>query len=1616
MASLQKAIAQLMESRAEQRPRPTADEASAADPPVPSPPSEETAPPSSSPDEDFRQTLYAGQEALADADAEARAASALAFLAQRREPLAMRLFIPEREDAGWKSSFLTIETVLADRPFIVDTLRTWIEQEGGEIRLLLHPIIGVARDTEGRLLRLAAPGEGLPLESFVHIEVAGLTPSPALEERLRARLELLLHSTDDYAAMRDRIADATARLRDTPLPPPWEEEREEAADFLGWLGAKHFVFLGYREYDVRAGADPHCRLRHASGLGVLREPAPSRWTAGGPLPSATALRLSDAPLVLASKTRARSPLHRDVAMDDVAIKEIDASGAVVGVRRLLGLFTAVAETADAAAIPILRRRLADIRRRHGAVEDSHDSRQLAELFNSFPREELLTSRLDDLYLAMRAIIAAESSLHIDLFCRPDAMGRGLFVLVLLPRARYSIELGDQVTATLLARLGGPLLDRHLALDERSVVRLHYHVAAEPAPVAAPPVAELRQELGKLLRTWDDALGEAIAGAGPRPDLPELLTRYRAAFTPAYKAGTDIPTAARDVRCLEALRAGGEAQIELTRTPSGPALLTLYLGGNETVALSDFVPVLEHLGLRVMSEDVIALTVTGIGPATVHRFAVEAAGGGSLDVERAGPRLVAALHALRARHTVSDRLNTLVVSADLDWRGVAVLRAYAAQAAQAGAAPANTLIDALTANPPCAGALHALFAARFDPEASPLAATDRLAQGVALAEGALGECIAAVPSLAHDRALRGLAAAISATVRSNVYAAPPGAPMAFKLDLALMPQPPSTVALETWVHGVEVQGVHLRNGRVARGGLRCSDRPDDFRTEVLGLLRTQVVKNAVIVPVGAKGGFVVGGAGCGAATPDRVESAYRAFVTALLSLTDTVERGEVKRPAGLLVYDDADPYLVVAADKGTAALSDVANDIAAGRGFWLGDAFASGGRHGYDHKALGITARGAWECARQHFRELGRDLDRDAVRVAGIGDMSGDVFGNGLLRSRHLLLVAAFDHRHVFLDPTPNAERAFAERQRLYGLPRSSWADYAPTALGPGGGVFARDAKAIPLSAEARALLEIADPTPSGETVVRAILRLPVDLLWNGGIGTYVKASDESTAEVGDPGNDAVRIDARELRATVVVEGGNLGLTQRARIEYALAGGRINTDAIDNSGGVDCSDHEVNLKLALQPMLASGALAADVRNALLTEVAEEVSGAVLAHNRAQARALQLDQARSRTQLPLFRDLISILEAEAGLERQHATMPTREMLRIRRGVYPGLTRPELAVLLAHTKLDLGGRLLQSPLCDDPALEPYLFGYFPIAVRDRFPRAIAQHPLRREIIAVQLTNQVIDGMGMTFLVRAVRDTGGDVTEVVRAWVAARLLGDGDGLDVELAMAAERLTAEADAECAQRIERAFAEAVTCLMPAARGEQAIETMIRPLREPITALLAQWPDWLGGRRRSAHDAERAALERLGVPPVLADRVLRLAGLAEGLEIANSAAAANVPLPAAAEVYGEVAAAFELDWLSQAIPAGLSGDDRWAGRAAAGLVDRLRGTHRRLTLGVLAERRGPEEAAARVAAYADARRDQVDVVLGLTHDLRAVAQPGLPALLVLMHELDRLIDAPAARRP
>jgi glutamate dehydrogenase len=1519
-------------------------------------------------------------------------------------PIVVRVFAPTRPGSGAEAATAVVETILDDRPFIVDTVCEVIRREGGEIRLLLHPLLGVQRNDQGALLHVTPPEASPGHESFVHAEVALLDPGPELQRKLADHLAQVDRVTGDYRAMRDRLADVATALASS-APASQAEEAEEAAAFLGWMAQKSFVYLGFQEYGVGAEG---ALARVGEGLGILHGAEGRRYDADRASADDVRGRFRSASLVSIRKTPMLSPVHRIVPMDDIGIAKRAPDGSVVGEWRLLGLFTSKAYFEPAEDIPVLRRLLAALLEREGAVEDSHDYKDLVSIFNSIPKEQLFGSRLADLHALVREIGAARADGAIHVACHPDALDEHLFVTILLPRARFSTQLSEKIEALLGANFRASVLDQHLALDERPTARLHFSLSVPAAIRAAPPVEVTARQLNDLLRTWDDELHEHL-GRIHSPGLADrLAAKYREAFPASYRAAMNVADAARDIECLEALARTGEAQIEIAAEArgAGRATLRLYLS-NESLILSDFVPVLENLGLRVFGEDFVDLQHSEPPAVRIHTYFLRVADA-ALDVDAAAPALVDALRSLRAGRIENDRLNGLVLRAGLDWRAVEVVRTYVEQARQAGVASRATLIDALVENPAAARALHGMFAARFDPAGPTADPQKRLAGAFAAAQREFLAGLDAVESLVHDRILRALAATIEATVRTNFYRQgleePEAQSIAIKIDAARLAHLPAPRPMyETYVHAPFVEGVHLRAGRVARGGIRLSDRPDDFRSEVLGLMRTQVIKNAVIVPVGAKGGFVVkqrGGA-------ESVERAYRAFVGALLSVTDGIERGRVVPPLGQIAYDPPDPYLVIAADKGTASFSDVANEIAARYRFWLGDAFASGGAHGYDHKKLGITARGAWECARQHFRELGRDIEREPVTVIGIGDMSGDVFGNGMLRARTIRLLAAFDHRHVFLDPDPDPDRSFWERDRLFHLPHSSWEDYAANCLSPGGGVFRRNAKSIPLSAQVRAMLGVdADALP-GEEVVRAILRAEADLLWNGGIGTYVKAGDEPHAEVGDPANDAVRVNAGELRVRVVAEGGNLGFTQRARIEFALAGGRIHSDAIDNSGGVDCSDHEVNLKIALQPAVAAHEISAEERNRILAAVADEVCDAVLEHNRRQALALSLDQTRSRTMLAEFRDLMAAREADGALDRGREHLPSRDALRARRSVYRGLTRPELAVLLAYTKLDLQRRVLDSPLSEDEQLDLFLRAYFPRPINERFPHAVRDHPLRQEITAVEVANRVVDSMGMTFVNRCARDTGRDVAEIIKAWTVAVLVSSAEATWRNVAARRADLSAEAEQACLFRIERSLEIATKWVIDTQPPDVPLARLVDRFRAPVAELLAAWPALLTGGAAEALGAETDGLSALGVDAALAEELARLASVGDALEVTEIGRRLDARTRQVAEAYLRVVDIVDVDWVRRTLPATVSGEARWERRAVGGLIEGLMYARRQLTVNVLRAGGDSAPVGERLESYVERSAAQIERLRALIDDLRAAPQPTLAGMLVVMRELGRL---------
>lgn len=1315
--------------------------------------------------------------------------------------VAVRAFNPDPERDGYGTPGSVLETNCVDSPFIFDSVNAELAARDLVVLRVIHPVVGVERDARGRVARILHARDASDRESVMHFEVDERLDDDALADLAQAVRGVLADvalAVRDFDPMRARVEDMIGAARQASHRYAADEVDETVA-FLRWLLDLNFVFLGYREYDLVDG--PHGRalaLRHGSGLGILAKEDWSAYREAVPLaeiePTLRA-RIEDGDLLIYSKTNRLSTVHRRARMDYVGIRRIDAGGRVVGEARLVGLFTSKAYMEPASRTPLLARKLARIVEAEDLFEGSHDHKSVVSIFESFPKDELFAADADALRERVMGLLASQDQQHLRLFVRTDIPSRSVAVLVAMPRERFDADLQRRLETYLRDRYRGASVDVSLSLGEGPSARLHFTVHVPQGQIPDVPLAELEREVEDLSRTWEDLLLARLQ-ATLGPDVGRArFERWIDTLPESYRATTPVEVACVDIERCEELDADPEGLVVgLLEVPGGERLtrLRLYRRGAK-LALSEVVPMLEDLGLRVVEE-----STTRIGHRSerhLHDFGVLGADGEPLDLAACGDRIAECLRAVWRGDAESDSLNRLVISAGLGWRDVDLLRAYRKYHHRVNAGfPVEYKNDAYAAHPSVAADLVELFGLRFDPaRRSDAASADAAAASL---RDSIVRRLDAIRSLEQDRILRAALGLVEATVRTNAFR-PGRTSLSFKLRSADVPDMPRPVPLyEIFVYSTGTEAIHLRFGRVSRGGIRWSDRRQDYRSEILALMKAQTVKNAVIVPTGAKGGFILKRPPSDPdALREEVREQYSVFMRGMLDITDNLVDGAVVHPRDVVVHDDADPYLVVAADKGTATLSDTANAIAAEYGYWLGDAFASGGSSGYDHKALGITARGAWESVKQHFRQMGVDATHQQITVVGIGDMSGDVFGNGMLRSEHLRLVAAFDHRHVFLDPDPDPAASFAERRRLFDLPRSSWDDYDRSVISAGGGVWPRTEKQIPLTEPMRRVLDVTEESMSPDALIGAILRAPVDLLWNGGIGTWVKASDESHADADDRINDGLRVDGRDLRARVVAEGGNLGFTQRGRIEFAQRGGRINTDFIDNSAGVDCSDHEVNLKVLLGTAVAARRLTLEERDRLLREVEPDVTRHVLYDNFLQAQILGQSAERSAARLESLEELMQTLEADGLLDRVLESLPSSEEMSERRRDGAGMTRPELAILLAWTKQRLAQRLLASTLPDSEYLAQDLRAYFPPAVTERFGDLIGQHPLRRELIATIVANDVVNSQGVTFVSRLATETGADEAEIVRAYRIARdLTGAGARWDAIEGLAGDLPTAVLD------------------------------------------------------------------------------------------------------------------------------------------------------------------------------------------------------------------------------
>jgi glutamate dehydrogenase len=1590
-------------------------------------------------------------EHLAEEDARGYPGDVLAARAEKhrdlasiRKPGQAKISIADEEDSS------VVFVVTDDMPFLVDSVNAELVRQHAAIRLVVHPLFVAARNREtGALMKvnkvpshigissgdtaampslshLIAQGENASyMESWIAVEINRVSDEAkaALLEGLQRVLNDVRAAVEDWPKMRQKALEIAENL-DRVANPAQIAELRQAKDLLHWLDDGNFTFLGYREYDlVNVDGEDVLELREDSGLGLLRAAADSPHIQH--LTDTGRKKAREKRALVITKANSRSTVHRSAYLDYIGVKSFDAAGNVNGEQRFIGLFATSAYTGSVRNIPIVREKVDAVLNTAGFPPDSHSGKDLLGILETYPRDELFQIEVPDLAATSLGIQKLQERRRTRLFLRPDIYGRFMSAVVYLPRDRYTTNVRLRIEQELRETFQAVSIDYEARMTESALARLFFRIRLpKGADVSHVNTEELEKRLVLAARSWSEGIAEVLRESGEVSGAKELAAIWSEAFPAGYRVDYEVEDALEDIARFEKYGAAAERTAGAKQERPGvhvylpegagatleeDARVKLYM--LEPKSLSQILPFFHNLGLEVLDERPFEIETADRRDFFLYDLGLKYPAG--VDPLATNELLADSFGAAVTGAAESDAFDRLVLREGLQWRQITVLRAYARYMRQMG----NTnsfgfMADTLLANPDVTRGLSALFAARFDPSLS----ADQRVEAQASVREALEEAIENVATLDADRILRTFLNLIESTLRTNFYQYKPH--LSFKLDPAgIKGLPFPRPMFEIWVYAPRVEGVHLRFGKVARGGLRWSDRREDFRTEVLGLVKAQTVKNAVIVPTGAKGGFFAKqlpdpAADRSAWMAEGIES-YKTFIRGLLDLTDNLlTEGDGERlvpPSDVVRHDDDDSYLVVAADKGTATFSDIANGLAAEYGFWLGDAFASGGSVGYDHKAMGITARGAWESVKRHFSELDLDTQTQPFSVVGVGDMSGDVFGNGMLLSRHIRLIAAFDHRHIFLDPNPDEETSFVERQRLFELPRSSWDDYNKSLISEGGGVFARQAKSIPVSAQVRAALGLpADTTElSPPELLRAILLAPADLLYNGGIGTYVKASTETNASVGDKANDPIRVDGKDLRVKVVGEGGNLGMTQRGRIEAALQGVILNTDAIDNSAGVDCSDHEVNIKIFVDRMVAAGKLSAEERAGFLASMTDEVGRLVLEDNIDQNILLLNDRTRVAEWSPSYERLMDWLEKKADLNRELEALPTTAELQERLQQGQGLTSPELSVLAAYAKIELATALRDSDLADDPWFRKTLRAYFPQQLRDRFDAELDTHPLRREIIATVVANDMINLGGITFAFRTMEETSASEVAVAKAFVALREVYEFDAMVAELNSLPASFPTEHWSTVHLDIRRLLDRAVRWLLGQGSVSRPIADVVEEFKPLVDPMRARLLDYLRGddRDRVAGWLEKAREWEL--PEGLA---LRWAELFESfvlLDIAKIARVRKNPVEEIAAVYYTVFNRFHADSLLERISS-LPRQDRWQALARAALRDDLYSTVSDMTTAVLDATAAADSPEARLKDWEAQNAEQLGRAKSMFDEVNALEADDMASLSVALRLLRSIV--------
>ena len=1473
---------------------------------------------------------------------------------RRRGQALLRLFNPSEKEHGYSSAYTFIEMINDDMPFLVDSVAAAVNRHNLAVHITVHPVISVVRDGKGKVTAVTGPADkDARSESFVRFAIDRETDSNELK-LLRQEIVKVLGdvrlSVRDWKKMRERMLESR-ELMENGLKGVDPVLRSESQALLEWLVDDHFTFLGYREYVLsKRGKRVFLNPVAGSGLGVLSRD--DRGSKSIEMTSEMRRLTRSHDLLILTKANSRSTVHRSSFLDYVGVKVYDKKGNAIGERRFIGLLTSVAYSENPKNIPLLRHKIEKIFERAHVDASGHRGKALSHIIETYPREELFQSSIQDLARTTLGILNLQDRQRVKFFVRRDTFRRFFSCLVYVPREKYTTAIRRQVETLLKDTFSGISVDSAVQISESALARVHIIVRTVEGARPRISIQNIEKQIADLVITWSDRLHEQLLDKFGHDEGSRLYKAYGHVFPAGYQEDTDPALACSDIRRMsDMMQDNSDRTVDLyipEESEPGHMHFMVYSIDNP-IALSDALPVLEHMGVNVYSERPYQAVLASGESFWLQDFDLRHESGDAVVDETIDGHFEECFMAVLRGDAENDGLNRLIVGAGLDWRQTALLRCYAKHAQQLGLPFSQAYMeDVLVAHSGLVQLLLEQFEVQFDPQI----AKSRRRRELKKVSAAVSRGVAKARNVDEDRILTAFAGGISATLRTNYYLTEDGKPKSYisiKLDPHLLPEIPlPRPHFEIFVYSPEVEGVHLRGGEIARGGLRWSDRREDFRTEVLGLMKAQVVKNTVIVPTGAKGGFFPKRAPVGDrdAIMKNGIHCYKTFIRGMLDLTDNVIDGEVVTPEGIVRRDGDDPYLVVAADKGTATFSDMANGISAEYGFWLDDAFASGGSAGYDHKKMAITARGAWEAVKRHFREQGLNTQKDPFTVAGIGDMAGDVFGNGMLLSRKIKLVAAFNHRHIFLDPTPNMAESFRERKRLFKTPRTGWDDYNDALISKGGGIYSRQAKTIRLSNEARKLLDIDATSLKPNELINAILKMPVDLLWNGGIGTYVKASHEGHADAGDRSNDSVRVNANELRCKVIGEGGNLGLTQLARVEYSLAGGRINTDFIDNSAGVDSSDREVNIKILLSDVAKQKNMSRKKRNELLASMTDDVAELVLRNNYLQTQTISMSETISAARIDETALLITHLEHTGLLNRGIEFLPDEAEIDERRSRKLGFTRPELAVVLSYAKIDLYNGLIKSEETLEDFLQIDPQRYFPAILRRRYSDLLPGHRLSRQILATLIANAIVNRMGPAFVKRVQADTGANIVTIARAYEVARIICRAAALYKKIESLDDKMPASAQVAMMFEVSRTLRHTCFWLIEQFGDELAIRTAVERLRESMARIYTNSAKYVSKAARARHDEAEQRYIGMGVPEKLANRMSLLLLTRPALDMADLAAERKRDVLDAGRLYSTFNDALTLYWLHNRAE-DLQVNGRWQAIARSNLRDefyRIRRKH------------------------------------------------------------------------